>query len=220
MTLLQSLADNTNQDSLAVKLRKKRFGVFRALMQQLPKPITILDVGGTQQFWESVDCTDPSSVAVTLVNVVDCPATRENFSTTIGDARLMRQFNDGQFDVVFSNSVIEHVGTWEDQCSMAKEVVRIGKHYVVQTPNYYFPIEPHFLVPGFQFLPFRLRVFLLQHFNLGWVKKVPERLQAEAVVREVRLLTKREMQLLFPGGKISEEKFCGMTKSFTAYGGW
>lgn len=220
MTLLRSLADNTNRDSLAVKLRKKRFSIFLSLMQHLPKPVRILDVGGTEQFWESMDCTDKSVVLVTLLNVVNCPITRENFSTEIGDARLMPQFHDRQFDVVFSNSVIEHVGSWEDQSSMAREVIRVGKHYVVQTPNYYFPIEPHFLVPGFQYLPFRLRVLLLQHLNLGWVKKVPERQQAEEVVRAVRLLTKREIQKLFPEGNIYEEKFYGMTKSLTAYGGW
>ena len=63
-------------------------------------------------------------------------------------------FKDKSFDAVFSNSVIEHVGTFEDQKMMANEVIRVTNFYFIQTPNLYFPIEPHFLVPFFQFSSF------------------------------------------------------------------
>lgn len=50
---------------------------------------------------------------------------------------------------------------------MAREIRRIGKHYFVQTPNCLFPIEPHFLFPGFQWMPSFLKVILIRHYNLG-----------------------------------------------------
>ena len=74
----------------------------------------------------------------------------------VGDAVDMPGISDGAFDVVFSNSVIEHVETYENQRRMAAEIRRVGRRYFVQTPNRHFPLEPHFLVPGFQLLPYPL----------------------------------------------------------------
>lgn len=66
-----------------------------------------------------------------------------------GDATNLSQYSDKSFDIVFSNSVIEHLYTKENQISMAKEVNRVGKNYFIQTPNYWFPIEPHWVFPSF-----------------------------------------------------------------------
>jgi 2-polyprenyl-3-methyl-5-hydroxy-6-metoxy-1,4-benzoquinol methylase len=79
----------------------------------------------------------------------------------------MRQFRDHQFDVVYSNSVIEHVGDLDDMRRMAQEIQRVGKRYFLQTPNRYFPIEPHFVFPFFQFLPRPVQISLVQKFRLG-----------------------------------------------------
>lgn len=129
----------------------------------------------------------------------------------------MKQFKDKEFDVVFSNSVIEHVGGWGNQQKMAKEIQRVGKHYFVQTPNYYFPIEPHFLLPIFQFLPVKRKVWLIQHFTLGWRPKTPDYSEAVKMVNSIRLLTKTELFYLFPKSTVLEEKFLGFTKSFILY---
>lgn len=86
--------------------------------------------------------------------------------------------------------------------------------------NAYFPIEPHFLFPYFQFLPVRVRVFLVRHFSLGWVDRTPDREAAGALVRSVRLLSASEMKKLFPQSTLYREKVLGLTKSFVAYGGW
>jgi hypothetical protein len=103
---------------------------------------------------------------------------------------------------------------------MANEVCRVGKCYFVQTPNKYFPLEPHFLFPFFQFLPIRFRAWLLQNFKLGWFTKTPDALEAREVVESIRLLTKKEFKAFFPNASIYEEKVLWMTKSFIAYGGW
>ena len=91
-----------------------------------------------------------------------------------GDARQMPMFQDNEFDMCFSNSVIEHVGSAADQMSMAREVRRVAKGYFIQTPNAYFPLEPHFLIPGWQFASVALRARLLQLRNWGWVERVEE----------------------------------------------
>ena len=69
-------------------------------------------------------------------------------------------------------------------------------------------------------MPIKIRVLLLQNFNLGWLKKTPDVVKAKAIVESIRLLTKREFVALFPRAHIYEEKIFGITKSFVAYGGW
>jgi ubiquinone/menaquinone biosynthesis C-methylase UbiE len=137
----------------------------------------------------------------------------------VGDARRI-DAGDKTFDVVFSNSVIEHVGTYSDQMQMAQEVKRVGQRYFVQTPNKFFPIEPHFLFPFFQFFPIMVRVQLLRNFNLGWFQKIPDAVQAKREVENIRLLSKRDFMRLFSDARIYEEKVLGVTKSFVAYAGW
>lgn len=220
MTLIKKLADNRDSGSLAARLRRKRFGLFRSLIESVPRPLSILDAGGTPGFWHVMGFTEADDVAITLLNLRPFPEAGKGFSSVVGDATRMDQFADGEFDVVFSNSVIEHVGTFDDQRRMAAEVQRVGKRYFVQTPNRYFPIEPHFLFPLFQFYPVALQTWLVQHFNLGWSKKVPDRQRAYEKVTQIRLLTKREMIELFPDAQIYEEKFFGLTKSYIFYGGW
>lgn len=128
----------------------------------------------------------------------------------------MSQFQDQEFDVVFSNSVIEHVGGFEDQQSMANEVVRVSRRYFVQTPNRHFPVEAHFAIPFFQYLPDQLKLSLLSKEREKWGDD-----QAfEEFVTQIRLISKKEMVALFPHAKIFEEKVFGLVKSFVAYDGW
>jgi hypothetical protein len=75
-------------------------------------------------------------------------------------------------------------------------------------------VEPHFLVPLFQFLPLGLRTFLLRKFNLGWIKRVRDARQAKEVANSIRLMAHRELEAIFPGAVIHKEKVFGLTKSF------
>jgi hypothetical protein len=138
----------------------------------------------------------------------------------MGDARAMPQFAAKSFDVVFSNSVIEHVGDYANQRRMADEIRRVGQRYFVQTPNKRFPIEPHFLVPWFQYLPTGTRSWLLSRFDVGWYRRMPDRAAARAEIESIQLLTRKRFSDLFPGATIRDEKFVGLTKSFVAIGGW
>ncbi|HQB20373.1 MAG TPA: class I SAM-dependent methyltransferase [Bacteroidales bacterium] len=127
---------------------------------------------------------------------------------------------DNKFDIVFSNSVIEHVGDFYDQMKMAKEIQRVGKAYYVQTPNYYFPIEPHYRAIGFQFLPFNTKVYALQKFKMGRAEKITDRNSAINEANRIRLLKPKELKYLFPQANIFKERFFGFTKSLIAYYGF
>jgi hypothetical protein len=84
----------------------------------------------------------------------------------------------------------------------------------------YFPFEPHFLKPGFQFLPVAVRVWLVTHFNVGWYQRFPDVASAKQEVESISLLSRNQVQDLFPEAGIFEEKILGLTKSFVAYHGW
>jgi SAM-dependent methyltransferase len=216
--MLRTLADHRDPASLAARLRRRRFSLFEGLLARLAGPLRILDVGGLPGFWRVIRF-DRAGVSITLLNV-DPVSEPTGFRCVKGDARDMRMFRDGEFDVVFSNSVIEHVGAFADQQAMAAEVRRVGKRYFVQTPNKYFPIEPHFLVPGFQFLPDHVRAGWLARRRVGWYPRAESYEAALAEVTRIRLLSRSQFQRLFPEGRLHRERFLGLTKSFVVYDGW
>lgn len=217
--LRKKIFDNSNQKSISTQLRKQRFQLFIDMINSVPPPVTVLDIGGTQNYWEIM--TSGSSllekVSVTLLNLHPTVISLPNLTSMVGDARAMPQFADRQYDFVFSNSTIEHVGSFSDQKKMADEVLRIGKQYYIQTPNRYFPIEPHFIFPFFQFLPVSIRVLLVRNFKLGWFPKIPDYQAALAEVTSIRLMSKNEIKTLFPNSSIYEENYFGLAKSFVAY---
>ncbi len=100
---------------------------------------------------------------------------------------------------------------------MAVEIMRVGKRYFVQTPNYYFPFEPHFLFPLFQFLPASLKIFLVKNFNMGWYGKTRDAEKAEKLINSIKLLKRADLKKLFPQSGIYSEKLLGLTKSFIVY---
>jgi hypothetical protein len=220
--LTRTLADTEAANSVSSKLRHKRFAFFQSLVQSVPLPFKILDVGGRTTTWERAGLlgNGVEGVSITIINPEEGQSQYRNLHFLDGDARDMPQFADREFDIVFSNSVIEHVGDFSQQQRMAQEIQRIGQRYFVQTPNRYFPIEPHFLFPGFQFLPLALKVLLIQNFTLGWRPKTPDREAAVRMVESVQLIGKTDLQRLFPNAQIYEEKVLGLTKSLVAYGGW
>jgi SAM-dependent methyltransferase len=162
---------------------------------------------------------DPG-IDLVLFNTPNVGLRSSKYRVEIGDARDMSCFRDQQFDIVFSNSVIEHVGSFSDQMRMAREVARVGKRYFVQTPNRYFPIEPHFLFPCIQFLPYSLRAILVYRLKLGFGPPCASINDAFAAVRKIRLLNIGELQRAFVGASICRETFLGMTKSYIVYHGW
>ncbi|MEI9814157.1 MAG: class I SAM-dependent methyltransferase [Acidobacteriota bacterium] len=140
-----------------------------------------------------------------------------NVRSVCADARDLSKFGDKSFDLGFSNSLLEHVGAFEDQRRTASEIRRVCRGYFVQTPNFYFPIEPHFLFfPGWQFLPTGVRTDLLKRRGFGWMPRAEDESAARATVESIRLLRSRDMRTLFPDAELVREKVAGLTKSFIA----
>ena len=113
-------------------------------------------------------------------------------------------FADKSFDWVFSNAVIEHVGSWDDQRQFAAEIRRIAlRGYFITTPNLYFPIEPHALLPLYQFYPERLKPVALR-VSPGYMKEV----------EHIELLTKKKLQVLFPEARVQHVNFASALIAF------
>lgn len=211
-----NFADNTSASSLAYQFRFRRFLFFRGFLDSLARPVRILDIGGTQDYWDMMNFTD-SQVTITLLNLEIQPVSGSVFESVVGDATDLSAYPDQSFDIVYSNSVIEHLFTQEAQQQMANEVRRVGKQYFIQTPNYYFPIEPHWVCPFFQYLPVPLRIWLTLNFSLGHIGRIKDRIEAEKKVHEIRLLSKNDIYRLFPDANLYEEKLLFFTKSIVAY---
>ncbi len=208
--------DNRDPGSWAARFRRRRFELFLKLVEPLPRPVSVLDVGGEQRFWEVMGLAGDASFSITLLNIAPQPVTYANLTSLSGDAADLGRFSDQQFDVVFSNSVIEHLGSFERQQRMASEVRRVGRSYFVQTPNRRFPLEPHFLLPWFQYYPEWLQVGLLRRFRLGWYAPIPDPQAARQHVCAHRLLDEAELRRLFPGARIYHERVLGVVKSLVA----
>ena len=220
MGILQRIAAAHDERSVSNKFRSRRFMYFEALLSRLPRPVSILDVGGTVRFWECRDWLGRTDVNITLLNLKAEDVSQSNINSISGDATDLSRYSDGEFDVVFSNSVIEHLFTFENQKAMASEVERVGKAYWVQTPNFWFPIEPHFHWFGWQWYPRSVRVAAIQRFKCGHRGPFPDPGKAQESVDEVRLMSRKEMAGLFPNGRIWRERFLGMTKSLVAISGF
>lgn len=205
-----------NKNSLGNQFREKRFSFFFKKINKLPKPVSVLDVGGKINFWENRGLAGNLNYTITIVNFEKEKSQYSNIKTLIGDARDLSQFVDKSFDIVHSNSVIEHLYNFNNQSKMASEIVRVGKKYIVQTPNKCFFLEPHYLLPFFQFIPDKLKYLILTKTKLSRLKKWDKNF-AKQYINEIRLLSLKEMKILFPESKIYFEKFLGMNKSFTAH---
>lgn len=197
-------------DRLGRKFRKRRLALFTRLLD-VSKQASILDLGGDAQSWELLEDRE----RVTLVNL-DARCLEGHRHSMVADV-VATPFADWAFEVVFSNSVIEHLGTEHRQNAFAKEVRRLSRTgYFVQTPNKWFPIEPHYLAFYVQLVPLRVRPAVIRWATLwGWLAR-PSRAMCEQRCREIRLLGSREMHRLFPEAKIYRERFFGFTKSFIA----
>jgi SAM-dependent methyltransferase len=129
---------------------------------------------------------DFEGVRFVILNLDGADVDRGPYQHVIGDARDLRAFADGEFDVVFSNAVIEHVGDRARQRRLVVEALRVGRRVFLTTPNRRFPVEVHTRLPFVHWLPDSASHRLYDLAGKGFAK-------------EIHLLSRRTLESLFPG---------------------
>jgi hypothetical protein len=202
------------------RFRLARFSLFVDLVNSIPatdRPLRILDLGGVEAYWLDKRQLISRPIEITLANLDAEPFVKPGFISLRANACHMQEILDDSFDIIHSNSVIEHVGRWSDMMAMANEIRRIAPYYFVQTPYFWFPIEPHARTPFLHWLPesLKFRVVMVRKCGPYWSKAATVD-EAMHTVQSSTLLDKRMFSALFPDADIVPEKVFGVTKSLMA----
>jgi hypothetical protein len=201
---------NFNINQLYAKIfkvwRRKRFAVFLNKISPTAE-MSLLDVGGYPGNWTQykpvVKCLDILNIHPIELARADC--SHYNMRAMIGDGCKLDLPNNA-YDIVFSNSVIEHVGSYKNQKAFASEARRVGKKLWIQTPAYECFIEPHYLAPFIHWLPKRWQKKLVRNFTIRGLLDQLTIPEVDNMVETTRLLSFKEFQNLFPDCEILIEK--------------
>jgi Methyltransferase domain len=148
----------------SLRSRRRKMRLFHELIQPSAET-TVVDVGVadtpfgegegqalTHNFFEALYPWPERITAVGNVPLENFARAFPQVPRVVADGRDL-PFTDGEFDVAFSNAVVEHVGSRDDQERFARELCRVSKRVFVTTPNRLFPVDPHTLLPFLHWLP-------------------------------------------------------------------
>jgi hypothetical protein len=207
-----ALAGPYSRRSVSAWTRNRR---WNEVLRRFPDldGLRVVDLGGDVRHWSGAPVQPKEIVFVNLFwQQVDQPGHR----VVVGDAcDVPAELSGERFDLVYCNSVIEHVGGHLRRSALAGVVHELADRHWVQTPYRYFPMEPHWVFPGFQFLPFWARVEITRRWPLGH-HRVSDRAKAAEYVARIDLLSRTEMSHYFPTSEIWAERLAGLTKSLVA----
>jgi len=191
--------------------RKKRMSAFLERIE--PKDNwKVLDLGGLPEMWEILDL----DLEITLLNlpgefIGQNNHIKHNYKFIEADAAGELPFEDHYFDLVFSNSVIEHLGSSEQEEKFAHSVHRLAPRYWVQTPSIWFPIEAHCNMPFWWFYPQSFQNLWIERWKQkGYVFKWQQMLTT-------KVITLPRLKRLFPHGQVYTEYVAGFSKSYSIY---
>lgn len=203
-------------DEMQLRFRAARFRQVQGMIDRLVGQhgeIRVLDAGGRAEYWNMLSPAVADRVHLTILNYseeLDDYSDRVNahvrYENVVGDACAMPQYADGSFHLVHSNSVIEHVGSYAKMIAFAAEVRRVGQAYYVQTPNFWFPIDPHIAFPFLHWLPDSVRIAVMMRMNVGVAAKTDFEGAVERI-DECRMIGQGTMRQLFPDARHSAERF-------------
>jgi hypothetical protein len=221
MSLFYAQQDYSNPKSIALWFRRRRARRIAELIGAAAArtgACRILDLGGRADYWDLFDrkFLDGSGVHVTLVNyelstVADDPM----FEMVDADACGL-PYADNSFDLVHSNSTLEHIGDWPRMEAFAGEVRRLAPAYYVQTPYYWFPVEPHYSTLFMHWRSEQSRAHALLKRRHGFFGRQPDMGRAMRIVQDCRLLDKAQFRYLLPDARHVDERVAGLTKSLIA----
>lgn len=208
---IAKFVDPDRAGSFTHRFRQQRTEEFKRRFPGLAD-MRVLDLGGTTVSW-SVLGLRPASV--TIVNLDhDGKAPCEPWMKMVDADACEGGF--GQYDLVFSNSLMEHLGGHARRQQFANVVRESAPAWWIQTPYRYFPIEPHWVFPGMQFLPFRMRVMICQHWSMLDMPACKDANEAADLVASTELISATEMRTYFPTSEIWFERIAGIPKSLVA----
>ncbi len=195
--------------SVGARLRERRWQTFRTAFPHVAG-YTVLDLGGTADYWRRAPVRPMN---VTVVNLHEPGEPSEGIEPLLADACTFTPTRG--YDLVVSNSLLEHVGGRASRRRLAEVIATSAPRHWVQTPYRYFPIEPHWLFPGMQFLPVSARVGVARYWPLQHTRS-PDRRDAVESVLGIELIGRTEMADLFPSSTLRFEWVAGLPKSLIA----
>ncbi len=198
------------------RFRASRFRQVQRIIDRLIEQhgeVRVLDAGGRAEYWNLLSPAAADRVHLTILNYSseladysEKAAAHVRYENITGDACAMPQYADRAFHLVHSNSVIEHVGGYGRMIAFARELRRVGQAYYVQTPNFWFPIDPHIAFPVLHWLPDPLRIAVHTRWGVGLVKRL-DFAGAVSFLDDSRMISQRTMNALFPDAVHSAERF-------------
>jgi hypothetical protein len=161
---------------LSLRSRRSKFRLFMETFRP-DEATTIVDVGvadsgfgeggGSASTYNFLEAMYPWRRRITAVGLVELPHFQQAFPDVAwvrADGRDL-PFDDDAFDIAFSNAVVEHVGGEDEQRAFVSELCRVARGVFVATPNRWFPIDVHTLMPVVHWLPDGARGTLLSRLG-------------------------------------------------------
>lgn len=205
--------------------RRKRFLFFIKAISNLDfRPIRIVDLGGTSRFWLNWGLGSEHNIHVTVVNNHHIDKSAKGYDNTLGyiheqneDVNLIESRFLKKFDLIFSNSLIEYLESWDLQMELCRKIEASERPFFIQIPNKLSLVDPHFphpLVPFFAAYPKKLQASLLTVCRFGSGGRSSNIEEANRRVQFYNPLTKNQITRLIPGGTLTAESIMGITHSF------
>lgn len=209
--------------SIGARLRARRTAwLIHMIIKNFSRygAVNIIDIGGTRTYWNVIpkEILTNNKVTITILNLPGAPLPKndEIYRFVEGDGCDLGQYENNQFHIAHSNSVIEHIGNWNKMKNFASEIRRVARDLFMQTPYFWFPVEPHFMTPFFHWLPAPVRVSLLMRFSLGHYPRARNINDAIRAIEGIALLDMKMFTELFPDATIFKERILFITKSLIA----
>lgn len=222
--MLESFRDYSNPNSLGSCFRRTRFRHVKKILEgilQVKPECKVLDIGGTAQYWNLLPDELRKSIHLTILNLKEergadprlhCPQGL-HIDFVVGDGRDLGQYGEDEFDLGHSNSVIEHVGQYNNMADFVREINRVARIFFIQTPNLWFPIDPHYGIPFVHWFPWPLRAWLLTKVSLGFRRRFTKMEEAIDFVEFVNVIDEHVLTSLNPTAAILKERVLFLTKS-------
>lgn len=185
-------------DSLGAGPRSRRWEWLQVTFPKI-ESMSVIDLGGTVDSWLRAPVRPASVRVVSLAPAPRCLA--DWIRADQADAcSLPAHISGGSYDLVVSESLIGHVGGHAQRVRLADAVHSLADRHWVQAPYRYFPVDPHWLFPWFQFLPPAVRAEVARWWPPA----------------QVRLLSRAEMACYFPDSTLQFERTLGVIRSIAA----